>query len=256
MKKKILSLMLSIAVVFSFVPLFTVQADAASSNGATTLLKTKTVTIKPGKTYKSPKFKLTKKQALQAPIYVTLPNNETDEEYKLKFTLSFKNEKGKNLYTYKCPAQTIFSQIDGTTEYSDWIYCYDKSISKPGYAKGKYYITIKNTSKKTIKVKVSVKGYTKFATTASVKKSLTIDGDTIQVYAGKVGKGMPLIKSVKSSNKNVPIYYYVTYDGKIYLCPDPFRDNSKKRTTTVTITLKNGGKQYKIKVTDKPVVYD
>ena len=256
MKKKLLCMMLSIAVVFSFIPLFTVQADAASSNGPTTYIKTRTVTIKPGKTYKSPTFKITKKQAFQVPIYITLPNDDTDEYYKLKYTMSLKNSKGKTVDSYSLPAQTIYSYMDGTSIYSNWIYFYKKSISKPHYDKGKYYITIKNTSKRTIKVKYSVKGYSKFSTTANIKKSLKIDGDTLQIYAGKIGSGIPLIKSVKSSNKNVPIDYIVEPDGKFYLVPDVFRDNSKKRTTTVTVTLKNGGKQYKIKVTDYPVSYD
>ena len=56
MKRKLICMILSIAVVVSIMPFFTFQADAFST-GSKTLIEKTTVTIKPGKSYKTPVFK-------------------------------------------------------------------------------------------------------------------------------------------------------------------------------------------------------
>ena len=248
MKKRILSLLLAIAVVFSAAPLFTVQADAFST-GAKTLVKTRTVTIKPGKTYKTPVFKLKKKMALQVPIKIRLAKKnltDSDYNYTLSYNLTLKTSKGKTKDTFKVKNQGMYDPYTDDMEYVEWVYFnYKNSIKKPCYAKGKYYFTIKNTSKKAIKVTYSVKGYTKFATDASLSKSLTADCYDIRVKAGRVGPGIPLLKSVKSSNKEVGISWFMTHNGTLYLYPDA--THMEDSDTVVTVTLKTG-KQYKIKL--------
>jgi len=255
MKKKLLSFLLSIAVVFTFMPFFTIQADAFST-GSKTLLKTKTVTIKPGKTYTSPTFKLSKKMAVQVPVTVTLPGKikDSDYEYLLKYTMTLRHSNGKKVASYKCPETYMYNFYDDAFIYEDWIHYYKKSISKPCFAKGKYYITIKNTTKRAIKVKYSVKGYTKYASTAELKKNLTADNDDIYVYAGKIGPGIPYIKSVKSSNSNVSVGWFISHDGKLYLYPENY--TTKDCKTTVTVTLANKKTKYKIKLKVKGPVYD
>ena len=238
MKKKMLSIMLSVAVVFSFMPFFTIQAEAFST-GAKTLVKTKTVTIKAGKTYKSPKFKLSKKMAVQVPIKITLPGKIKDSDYgiSLKYKMSLKTAKGKTKDTYKCLGEGMYNPYTDTLLYENWVYFCSKSIAKPCYSKGKYYITIKNTTKRSIKVTYSVKGYTKIANSASLAEELTADYDEIRVKAGKIGPGIPAIESVESSNADVEVGWNISHKGTLYLYPDPM--TSKDCETVVTVTLKN-----------------
>ena len=138
-KRKILCLFLSLAVVVSCMPFFTLQADAFST-GSKTLLKTRTVTIKPGKTYKSPAFKMSKKMAIQVPVKMW-PKKETNYGFKLKYTMTLKTAKGKTKDSYKCPARGIYNVYTDELLYDNWIYFYNK-LSSPGFAKGKYYIKI------------------------------------------------------------------------------------------------------------------
>ena len=244
MKKKILSIMLSIAVVFSFMPLFTFQADAASTGGKT-LVKTKTVTIQPGKTYKSPKFKLSKKMALQVPIRVTANSkgDNSDFSFRLKYTMSVKTAKGKKKSTYK-ENTYMYNPYTDSLDYDNWI-CHYKKGKKVGFAKGKYRITIKNTSTRAIKVKYSVRGYKKLATKAVLKSSVTMNGEEIDTYAGKIGPGIPLVKKVTSSNPRVKIGYVVSKDGVLKLYLDASVPNDCSSTVTVKLM---SGKTYKIKV--------
>ena len=92
MKKRIISLMLSIAVVFSCFPLFTLQADAFST-GAKYLLKTRTVTIKPGKTYKSPKFRASSKMTFQVPVKINpvIIYNVASDRIKIPYRILLKS---------------------------------------------------------------------------------------------------------------------------------------------------------------------
>lgn len=247
MKKKLASIILSIAVVFSFMPFFTIQADAFST-GSKTLVKTRTVTIKPGKTYKSPTFKFSKKMTIQVPIKVKLSGKIKDSDYnfKLKYTMSLKSSKGKTQATYKCPATGMYDFYSDSLIYEDWI-CYHKnSIAKPCFAKGKYYLTIKNTTKRTIKVTYSIKGYTKYATTAELKEELEADYDQIYVNAGKIGPGIPLVKSVVSDNPDLDVYFGVSHNGTLYLYPD--KNVATECEATVTVTLQNKNKKYKLKL--------
>lgn len=256
MKKKILSMMLSIAVIFSFMPLFTVQADAFST-GSKTLLKTKTVTIKPGKTYKSPKFKMKKKMAVQVPITVTLPGKikKSDYKYKLKYIMSVKNAKGKTKAKYTCPKTLMYDGLTGDIIYENWIYFYTGKVKKPGFSKGKYYITIKNPTKRTIKVKYSVNGYTKFATNADLKKSITLDYDDLNRYVGRIGPGLPVIKSMKSSDPDIELDWYINKSGKLYVSPWMVNNEEKEHNTTITVTLLSN-KKFTFNVKVNPYIND
>ena len=230
--------MLSVAVIFSFMPLFTVQADAFST-GAKTFVKTRTVTIKPGKTYKTPVFKLSKKMALQVPVHITLAKknlSDSDYNFKLSYKLSLKTSKGKTKDYYAVKKMGMYDVYSDNMVYDNWIYFFNKKVSKPGFAKGKYYFVFKNNSKKAIKVKYSVKGYTKFATEARFSTEEKIDSDTISQYVGRVGPGLPALKSVKSSNEDVEIDWAMTSDGKLYIFPY-VEDYYKDYQTTVTVTL-------------------
>ena len=53
MKRKVFSFLMVLMMTLSILPFGSIDADAFST-GAKTLIKTKTVTIKPGKTYKTP----------------------------------------------------------------------------------------------------------------------------------------------------------------------------------------------------------
>jgi len=119
-----------------------------------------------------------------------------------------------------------------------------KSIAKPCYGKGNYYFTIKNTTNRIIKVRYSIKGYRKFATSASLPKEKTMNADWYQ-YLGKVGPGIPLIKSVTSSNKDIDVDWYIKDNGVLYVYPYALEKDAE---TTLTVTLKNGGKKYKVKL--------
>jgi len=245
MKKRILCMILSIAVVISFMPLFTLQAEAFDT-GAKTLVKTRTVTIKPGKTYKTPYAKLSKGMAFQVPLEIWLsPNDKGKPKYYINkggYVLTLKNAKGKTLTSFK----DSLKNVDQREEfwYNTWTYHYHKSIAKPCYGKGSYYFTIKNTTNRIIKVRYSIKGYRKFATSASLPKEKTMNADWYQ-YLGKVGPGIPLIKSVTSSNKDIDVDWYIKDNGVLYVYPYALEKDAE---TTLTVTLKNGGKKYKVKL--------
>ena len=244
MKRKLLSIMLSIAVAFSFIPLFTFQADAAST-GSKTLVKTKTVTLQPGKTYKSPKFKLSKEMVIQVPIKVTAEStgDDSDFSYKLKYTMNVKTANEKKKASYK---ENTYMYNPGTDSLNyDNSICFYGKVKKPGFSKGKYRITIKNTSNRTIRVKYSVRGYKKLATKAVLKSSVTMNGEEIDTYAGKIGPGIPLVKKVTSSNPRVKIGWLVSKDGVLRLYLGASVPNDCESTVTFTLM---SGKKYKIKV--------
>lgn len=258
MKRKIVSLLLSLAIAVSFMPLFTVQADAFST-GSKTFIKTKTVTIKPGKTYNSPKFKLKKNMLIQVPMHVSTKSSQ-DEVTKGGYTLYLKNSKKKVKAKFKDSLVSLGGE--DRIVYDDWIYFYkSKKISKPCFKKGKYSISIKNTTNATIKVKFSVKGYTKYASAGEFGKSKTIEygngkskfkyfgGMFPHTYLGRVGPGLPVVSSIKSSNKNVYIgSIMITPDGKVYAYIDT---EEEKANTVISVKLKNRKTPYKIKVTVK-----
>jgi len=244
MKKKIISLVLSFAVLISFMPFMTIQADAFST-GSKTLVKTRTVTIKPGKTYKTPVFKLSKKMALVVPIQVWLSpkdKGKTDYIKSGKYKLTLKTKKGKTIDSFSDSLKYVDRK--DMYWYDNWIYYFNKSISKPCFSKGKYYYTIKNTTKRTIKVRYSVKGYTKFATEAEFVEEKEIEQD-IYEYVGRIGPGIPAIDSIESSNENVYISWDSNPDGTFYIMAEGQEEDTE---TIVTITLKGNGAQYQIKL--------
>lgn len=249
-KRKILCLFLSLAVVVSCMPFFTLQSDAFST-GSKTLLKTRTVTIKPGKTYKSPAFKMSKKMAIQVPVKMW-PKKVTNYGFKLKYTMTLKNAKGKTKGYYKCPACGIYNVYTDQLLYDNWVYFYNK-LSSPGFAKGKYYITIKNTSKQTIKVKYSVRGYTKLATTGEMKKELVADYIDMELVAGKIGPGLPIIKSIESDNPNIKLVWTMSADGVLRIYPTNFSQDPQEATITVTLKKGNVKLSTKLKMDGEPV---
>jgi hypothetical protein len=244
--------MLSLAVVFSFMPFFTLQADAFST-GATTLVKTRTVTIQPGKTYKFPVVKLSKKKAFQVPVNIKVSKKSKKSQIsKGGYILKIKNSKGKLVSSYKTSLKYVGKYDDQS--YTDWIYFYKKSISKPCFDKGKYYFSIKNTSNCAIRVKYSVKGYTKFASNADFVEDMTVDynNDTDfkyiymlpYKYVGRIGPGIPAISSITSSNEAVYADgWFLTHDGKLYLYLDT---DEKEADTVISVKLKNNKTPYKI----------
>lgn len=244
MKKKIACLILSLAVLISFMPFYTLQADAFSS-GSKTLVKTRTVTIKPGKTYKTPVFKLSKKMALVVPIQVWLSTKDKGKSYYIKsgnFKLTLKTKKGKTIDYFKDSLRYVDRKE--MSWYDNWIYYYNKSISKPCFSKGKYYYTIKNNTKRTIRVKYSVKGFTKFATEAEFEEEKTIEQD-IYEYVGRIGPGIPAIESLESSNEDVYVGWDSNADGTFYIMAEGGEEDME---TIVTIKLKGNGAEYKIKL--------
>ena len=123
-------MILSIAVVVSIMPFFTFQADAFST-GSKTLIEKTTVTIKPGKTYKTPSFKITEKMTFQVPVKIISKDDVNSGSY----VLVLKNSKDKTQASFK-------TSLKNKDIYDDWTYFYLDSISKPCFAKGKYYFLI------------------------------------------------------------------------------------------------------------------
>lgn len=246
MKKKIICMILSIAVVISFMPIFTIQAQAFDT-GSKTLLKTRTVTIKPGKTYKTPYVKLSKKMTFQVPLEIWLsPSDKGKPKYYINkggYVISLVDSKGKTLTSVKESLKGVDTREESW--YNGWTYYYHKSIAKPCYGKGKkFYFTIKNTTNRIIKVRYSIKGYTKFATAASLPEEKQLHADWWQKI-GNVGPGIPLVKAVTSSNKEISVDWYVDEKGVLYVYPYALEHDAE---TTLIVTLKNGGKKYKVKV--------
>lgn len=253
MKRKLISVMIVLAVTFSFIPLGTADVNAAS-DGSKMLVKTKTVSIKPGKTYKAPVFKLSKKMVIQVPVEVWLSPKDKgkpkDYIKKGSIKITLNTAKGKKIDTFT----GSLKNVDRREGYwiDEWVYWYSsKKVTNPGFAKGKYYFTFKNTTDRIIKVKYAVKGYTKYASTADLPEEITLNGDGVDFpfnpkpfYVGKIGPGLPLVKSVKSNNADIDVsFWYVTADGSLYIIP------YGKGTATVTVKLTNGKKAYKIKLT-------
>lgn len=248
MKKKLLSFLLVLSIALTMIPFASVNTYAASS-GPKTFVKTKTVTIKPGKTYTTPKVKLTKKMLFHIPIEIWLADKKNpDYIEKGSFKLTLRNAKGKAIYTYKDTLEYV-SRKNGDGWYSNCIYYYADKGSDPRFKKGTYYFTIKNTTKRTIKVKYSIRGYTKFATKADFPKKVTMDCSTWDyTYIGKIGPGLPAIDSISSSDKMFSFSWYIDKKGKLYIRPWEADDGQK---TTITVTMMDGSTKYKFKLIAK-----
>lgn len=207
MKRKLICMILSIAVVVSIMPFFTFQADAFST-GSKTLIEKTTVTIKPGKTYKTPSFKITEKMTFQVPVKI-IPKDDVNSG---SYVLVLKNSKDKTQASFK-------TSLKNKDIYDDWTYFYLDSISKPCFAKGKYYFVIKNTTNCNLKVTYSVKAYKKIASTGEFPEEMTMVQKLFQLL-GKVGPGIPVVESVKIDNVTLsPDRWGITDDGDLYICP-------------------------------------
>ena len=207
MKRKLICMILSIAVVVSIMPFFTFQADAFST-GSKTLIEKTTVTIKPGKTYKTPSFKITEKMTFQVPVKI-IPKDDVNSG---SYVLVLKNSKDKTQASFK-------TSLKNKDIYDDWTYFYLDSISKPCFAKGKYYFVIKNTTNCNLKVTYSVKAYKKIASTGEFPEEMTMVQKLFQLL-GKVGPGIPVVESVKIDNITLsPDRWGITDDGDLYICP-------------------------------------
>ena len=133
--------------------------------------------------------------------------------------------------------------------YDDWTYFYLDSISKPCFAKGKYYFVIKNTTNCNLKVTYSVKAYKKIASTGEFPEEMTMVQKLFQLL-GKVGPGIPVVESVKIDNVTLsPDRWGITDDGDLYICP--YGEENEDVEKVITVTLKNKGKNYKINLTVK-----
>ena len=92
------------------------------------------------------------------------------------------------------------------------------------------------------KVKYKMIGYTKYATSASIKKKVATRGDS-WVKIGKFKNGLPYYKRLKYNKKYIDDWW-IKNDGSLYVYA------KRKGKTTVTTILKNG-KKYKTKITIK-----
>ena len=237
MKRKIICMILSIAVVVSIMPFFTFQADAFST-GSKTLIEKTTVTIKPGKSYKTPVFKTSEKMTFQVPLKI-LPKDDVESG---GYVLVLKNSKDKTQASFK----TSLKKYKKEDIYDDWTYFYLDSISKPCFAKGKYYFVIKNTTDCNIKVTYSVKAYKKVAATAEFPESATMLQKIFQLL-GKVGPGIPVVESVKIDNEKLSSDRWgITDEGDLYICPSGEESDVEK---IITVTLKNKGTKYTVNLT-------
>lgn len=235
MKRKIICMMLSIALVVSIMPFFTYQADAFST-GSKTLIEKTTVTIKPGKSYKTPIFKISEKMTFQVPVKI-IPKDDVDSG---SYVLVLKNSKGKTQASFK-------TSLKNKEFYDDWTYFYLDSISKPCFAKGKYYFVIKNTTNCNLKVTYSVKAYKKIASTGEFPEAITMVQNIFKLL-GKVGPGIPVVESVKIDNVILPPDRWgITDAGDLYICPYGEEDEDVEKV--ITVTLKNKGTKYKINLT-------
>lgn len=252
-RKKGLSIMLVLAVAFCFMPFNTMNAEAAST-GSTVLAKTKTVTIKPGKTYNTPKVSISEKMAFQVPMEVWLsPKDKGKPKYYIKkggFKISLKTAKGKNKSTVNQSLKGVDKHED--CWYHNWIYYYDgDDLSDPGFEKGKYYFSIKNTTGRTIKVKYSVRGYTEIASTAEFPEEVDWS-EGADWDLGVVGPGIPIVEP-KSFEFDDPLFgidmWNISADGELWLVPYGDFPENEVRTATLSVKLKNRVEPYKIRMT-------
>ena len=241
MKRKVFSFLMVLMMTLSILPFGSIDADAFST-GAKTLIKTKTVTIKPGKTYKTPAFKLKKKMCLQIPTEIWISPKDKKKAKTIKsgnFKVTLYNSKGKKLTSFKDSLKDIGRKDES---YDDWGYCYCEPLSKPGFSKGKYYFTIKNNTNRIIKVKYKVKGYTKFASKASLKKKIIL-GENDYAFVGNIGPGLPLISEIESYDPDIEIDFWVEDNGRLYIFP-----MSGTGETTLYLTMFYGDREYEVDV--------
>lgn len=247
MKKKVLSIMLTLAILISFMPLATMNTHAAST-GTTTLLKTKTVSIKPGKTYKTPKFSLSGDMAVVMSVESWLSPKDKNQKAFIKkggYTATLKTAKGKSEGKVKGSLKGI-RERDGWW-HNAWYYWYDDDggFSNPGLNKGKYYFAIKNTTSRIIKFKYSVKGYTEFASNADFPTDVTLDGGWVTV--GKIGPGIPLIEKISISDPDLWFEWSCPANGVLEMAVDT--EFVGQKTATLEVKLKNRDEPYKVKLT-------
>ena len=104
---------------------------------------------------------------------------------------------------------------------------------------GEYTYTIKNTSDGIVKATVTCAGYSKKATTASMKSSVSArSGSWVKI--GKLSDGMPIGNISYPSNGIIDGYSFEP-DGSLYVWAE------KKGSSSVTLKLSNG-KKYTTKV--------
>ena len=266
--KKVLPLLLMIAMMLTAIPFITAEASAATSDDSVTLVNTKTVTIKPGKTHKTPKFTTTEELAYFIPLDVKLaPKDKKKPKGYIKkgsLKITLKNAKKKSLET----ATQSLTGVDKGVEY--WIdnwWCFYHEMEQPGFATGKYWFEFKNTTSRTIKVKYSIDGYREMASTATFPAAITLDeekdfDDTPNVWAykieGKIGPGIPLVESVDLLDNDDYVMdidgWFVKQDGTLYV--RLYAEERAPVTATLSVKLANRAEPYKIKTTLTPIPYD
>lgn len=251
MKKRALSLLLVLSVAISLIPFAAINASAASSD-AKTLLKTKTVSIKPGKTYKTPKFNLSGDLALQVPLEAWLSSKDKKKPGYIKkggFTLTLYKGKGKKIGNgLKASLKRVDKKEDWW--YSNWFYWYDDDennpYSNPGVKKGKYYYTIKNTTNRIIKVKYSVRGFTEIASTADFPSEMNIESG-YWTDLGKIGPGMPLLEKISFTDTDIKVDTWdCSANGEVSIVA--YGEFYGTKNTTLEIKLRNREEPYVINV--------
>jgi hypothetical protein len=203
-----------------------VPAMAAS----TTLIKSKSITLKPGKSYT---VKFTTKQKLALGVSYELTPAKKVSSGGLRVTL--KNNKG-----WKPKAE--FLSLKGAAkgeEFNGWVI----SGTTPVKA-GKYTCTFKNTTKVNLKIKFNVKGYTKVASSFAFSKNPKIkSGNWGRIGTIKSAKtALPYLRSVVARDKKIITDLFYDLDGKLYA------KGTKPGKTVVTVTT-GKGKKIKTNVT-------
>lgn len=220
LSKRFINIALVIAIALAFIPFFATGVHATET-GAKVVVKTKTVNIKPGKTYKTPIFRLSTKRIPMVPIEIGLsPKDKGKSEWIKKggYKLSIMSKAGKNMGSYSHSLKYVGF---GDECYYSWIYYYYKSLKKPVYPKGKYYFAIKNTTNRIIRVKYSVRAYKEFAKTAELDSNIEMEEEESRVI-GWVGPGVPLIESMRlEDHENIyNVYWSINEDGYLSIVPE------------------------------------
>ena len=181
------------------------------------------------------KFTTKKRMIFAVPIKITI---DTDD----------------NLYVSKGGIRIILKDKYGSIIQNDFINLknyrngdvYESWFYSDGFFQpaGQYTYTIKWTADEDCFVDFSVVGYTKFAKTGKLKKSVSKrSGNWVKI--GKISGGLPHVKYISIKKKKIAPFWDIDIKGNIYVyC-------KSKGNTKVTVKLKNG-KKYSCNVKVKP----
>lgn len=181
------------------------------------------------KSYYSFNFKITNRMIVVMPVSIKIYSG--NEVFSGGVRITLKNANGKVYQNDSVNLKTLESD----EVYENWFYNDDEVLLPPG----EYTYTIKNTSDCDLSVDFNVIGFSKKATSASMKSSVTVkSGDWVKI--GKITEGTP-VATVTYTKNGIINSYSIESDGSIYVLTD------KKGTINVTTKL-SGGKKYTTKV--------